>query len=108
MFWVPTDQADAVWVAVGEAFAASSLPSCTSAKIGISEYKWMYVIAVTTEDYRNLPVRASLSCVCVCMCVCVCVCVCQSRSLERLSASYLKLGISQLDCINMSVLFQML
>lgn len=58
--WVPTDAADAAWKAIGEAFAQVRLPACTSAKIGISEYKEMYVIAVTTADYRNLQdVKAS-------------------------------------------------
>jgi hypothetical protein len=52
--WLPTDDGDAAWAALGEAFAGSRLPACTSAKIGYSEYKGMYVIAVTTADYRNL------------------------------------------------------
>ena len=58
--WVPTDAADAAWAAIGQAFVTNGLPSCTSAKIGVSEYKGMYVIAVTTADYRDLPdVKAS-------------------------------------------------
>jgi hypothetical protein len=58
--WVPLDAADKAWAAIGEAFQTGQLPHCTSAKIGVSEFKGMYVIAVTTADYRNLAdVKAS-------------------------------------------------
>ncbi len=52
--WVPESAADDAWLALGEAFFGSRLPACTSAKIGFSEYKQTYVIAVTTADYRDL------------------------------------------------------
>ena len=55
--WVDVANGDAAWEAMAGAFLEGAIPHCTSARIGISEAKNMYVICVTTADYTDLAVR---------------------------------------------------
>ena len=58
--WVDVANGDAAWEAMAGAFLEGAIPHCTSARIGISEAKNMYVICVTTADYTDLAVRPTL------------------------------------------------